>query len=124
MHKAKKLANSVRAKNLFEQAQLGDINLLKEMKRIKGSKKQVAACPDNVDGAHGADEVSELFKTVYEELYNSAESENAMLEIKTKLQAMIDINSLAEVNKVTGEAVKEACSRMKPVKADVTGSYK
>ena len=123
MHKAKKLANSVRAKNLFEQAQLGDINLLKEMKRIKGSKKQASACPDNVDGAHGADEISELFKTVYEELYNSAESENAMLEIKTKLQAMIDVNSLAEVQKVTGEAVKKACSRMKPGKADVTGSF-
>ena len=123
VHKAKKLANSVRAKELFEHAQLGDVNLLKEMKKIKGGKKQTAACPDNIDDAHSADEVSELFKTVYEELYNSAESVNAMAEIKNKLNDLIDVNSLAEVHRVTGAAVKEACVRMKPGKADVTGSY-
>ena len=123
VHKAKKLANSMRAQKLFEQAQAGDIDLLKEMKRVKGSKKQTAACPDNVDDAHGVEEVSELFKRVYDELYNSAESVDAMKEIKAKQQTMIDINSMLEVNKVTGPAVKEACSRMKPGKADVTGSF-
>ena len=90
---------------------------------MKGNKKQKAACPDNVDDAHGADEVSELFKTVYEDLYNSAESIHAMHVIKAKLQNMIGPNCMIEVNKVTGAAVKEACSRMKPGKADVTGSF-
>ena len=123
VHKTKKIASSIRAQRLLEQSQSGDVDLLKEMKRVKGSKKQTSACPDNVDDAHGAEAVSELFKTVYEDLYNSAESVDAMNDIKAKLRTMIDIDSLVEVQKVTGAAVKEACSRMKPGKADVTGSF-
>jgi hypothetical protein len=110
VRKAKKMSDSIRAQNLLEKALAGDTDLLKEMKRVK----QKAACPDNVDDAHGADEVSELFKTVYEDLYNSAESIHAMHVIKTKLQNMIGPNCMIEVNKVTGAAVKEVCSRMKP----------
>ena len=102
---------------------MGDINLLKEMKRIKGDKKQHAACPDNIDAAHGVQEVSELFKSVYEDLYNSAESVEEMQSIKEKLKALISPESMVEVNKVTGAAVKEACCRMKPGKSDVTGSF-
>ena len=46
-----------------------------------------------------------------------------MHEIKAKLQNMIGPDCMLEVGKVTGAAVKEACSRMKPGKADVTGSF-
>ena len=73
--------------------------------------------------ANGDQEISELFKTVYEELFNSAESVEAMQAIKNHLQTLIGPESVQEVNKITGAAVKEACGRMKSGKADVTGSF-
>ena len=123
VRKTKKKADSIKAKDLFEKAKAGDVDLLKAMKRIKGSKNKKAEFPDNIDDAHGNDEVSDLFKKVYEELYNSAESVQAMNEIKDYLQTIIGPDCIHEVNKVTGSAVKEACSRMRPGKADVTGSF-
>ena len=61
-----------------------------------------------------------MFKAVYEELNNLAGSEHAMREIKEKLNSLIGQESLSEVNKLSGSVVKEACSRMKPGKADVS----
>ena len=46
-----------------------------------------------------------------------------MQTIKDHLQTITRAESIPEVNKITGAAVKEACSRMKPGKADVTGSF-
>ena len=83
----------------------------------------MAAFPDQIDSANGETEISELFKTVYEDLFNSAESVEAMQAIKDQLKTLIGPESLLEVNKLTGAAVKEACARMKPGKADVTGSF-
>ena len=60
---------------------------------------------------------------MYEDLYNSAESSHAMHAIKAKLQTMIGPNCMIEVDKVTGASVKQACSKMKPGKAEVTGSF-
>ena len=114
--KSKKLADSVRAKKLFESAQKGDIDLLKEMKTIRGGNKQHASCPDNIDDASGPEQISELFKKVYEELYNSAESVEAMEVIKAELHSLINLQSIVDVTRVTGAAVKEACARMKPGK--------
>ena len=123
VRRCKKLADSVRAHNLFEAAQQGDIDLLKEMKKIQGGKKQHAACPDNIDDTNGSAQICDMFKAVYEELYNSAGSEEAMNEIKEKLNSIIGQESMSDVNKVTGSVVKEACSRMKPGKTDVSESF-
>ena len=71
----------------------------------------------------GKEAVSEKFKEVYEALYNSAESVEEMVSIKKKLSNIIGVGSIAEVSRVTGTIVKEACARMKPGKADVTGAF-
>ena len=67
--------------------------------------------------------MSELFKSVYEDLYNSAESIEEMKTIKTSLKELIGPESIKEVLKITGATVKEACCRMVPGKTDVTGSF-
>ena len=79
--------------------------------------------PESLDGKSSEDEIIRKFKEVYEELYNSSESEDAMNVIKNKLKEVINEDSINEVNKITGNIVKMACSKMKPGKTDVTGSY-
>ena len=123
VRKAKKLSKQIRANNLLEAANRGDINLLKEMKKIRAKKKQAQTIPDNVEGAEGIDEVLNKFKEVYQTLYNSAESANEMNDLKMKLKEMIGPDCISEVNKVTGSIVKEACKRMKPGKNDVTDGF-
>ena len=113
VRKAKKLADSVRAELLFQQALLGDTNLLQEMKRIKGDKNYRTTTPDHIDTANGPEEISELFKGVYKDLFNSAESNQGMQVLQDQLRDVIRPQSLLEVNKITGAAVKDACSRMK-----------
>ena len=68
-------------------------------------------------------ELVEKFREVYETLYNSADSSEAMNVIKERLGDMISVESLEEVNKVTGSAVKNAAAKIKPGKADVSGSF-
>ena len=89
------------------------------MKRIKGSKKEFASLPESVEDADTPEEIVNKFKEVYEELYNSADTSEAVGLIKEKLENMIDKNSVEEVRKITPEVVKKAATLMKPNKADV-----
>ena len=68
-------------------------------------------------------EIVNKFREVYKDLYNSADTTDAVNLIKNRLEDMIDLDSLDEVNKVTGSVVKKAALKMKPNKSDVTGSY-
>ena len=108
VRKKKKLAESIRAEQLFEAGKLGDFNLLKQMKNIRGGKGKHNSFPDNIDTASGPEEISELFKSVYEKLYNSSETSAAMKEIKLRLRSLINSGSMVEVNKVVGSVLKEA----------------
>ena len=46
-----------------------------------------------------------------------------MQVLQHQLRDVIGPQSLLEINKINGAVVKEACSRMRPGKADVTGSF-
>ena len=123
IRRVRRQSKNIRAANLLAAANTGDIDLLKEMKRVKGSSKGGQTLPDSVDGAQGHDEILDKFKEVYQTLYNSAETVDAMTELKRQLSGMIGHDSVTEVNKITSDVVKEACCRMKPGKMDVSGSY-
>ena len=47
------MSNSIRAQKLLKASEFGSVNLLKEMKTIKGSKKTSCNLPDNVAGVSG-----------------------------------------------------------------------
>ena len=120
---AKREAATVRARELSVAAETGDMNLLKEMKKTLNHKNKGQLVPESLEGKVTNDTILEKFKECYEELYNSAGTEDGMTAIKEKLQGLIDENSGAEVERITGQLVKQACCRMKPGKADVTGAY-
>ena len=123
IRKLKKQADTIRAEILIEASEEGEINLLKEMKKIKGCKSKGQTMPEEIDGETDPDNILAKFKEVYENLYNSAETSDAMSVIKEKLNLMIGHDSTDEVNKVTSEVVKKACSKMKSGKMDVSGGY-
>ena len=119
----KKRSEEIRAAALLKASQSGDIQLLKEMKKVKIDGKGSVNLPDRVEGAEGQDEIVEKFREVYESLYNSAEFEEAVKLIKSKLKTVIGPDSLDEVCKITGDVVKKAATLMKPGKSDVSGAH-
>ena len=124
IRRARGRADLTRAEHLFEASLQGDCNLLEEMKRIRcGGKGNNQDLPDTVSGATGEDEIASKFKTVYETLYNSADTEAEMLELQHRVESLIGQNSLQEVAKITGTKVKETVTLMKAKKGDVSGGF-
>jgi hypothetical protein len=123
VRREKKMSKSIRARKLLEASESGSVNLLGEMKKIKGGKNVHADLPECVAGVSGETNIMEAFKDVYSELYNLSSTSDQMLELKQLLHSEISENSLHEVNRISGASVKEAACRMKPGKSDVSTSY-
>ena len=96
----KKQADQIRATKLLEAAQKGDLDLLKEIKKLN-SKKTSGSLPETVENADNPEDIVDKFRSVYSASYNSAQTE---------------IDELW-ANLVIGN---DAC-RMKPGKSDVSG---
>ena len=96
------------------------------MKRTLGSKSTGQTVPESLDGKVTHETILDRFRECYEQLYNSAGTEDAMSAIKEKLEQMIGANtgaSTRENDKVTWQVVKQACCRMRPGKSDVSEAY-
>ena len=97
---------------------------MKEMKILKTGKGPIDELPDCVDGAEGEQDIANKFKEVYETLYNSASSDDEMEALKEKIKGLISSeDSEKEIMRITGEVVKEAITKMKPHKMDVSHGY-
>ena len=62
VRRARKRAELIPAQKLFEASENGDVNLLAEMKRVKGGTKGFNELPENVASANGKDEVCEKLR--------------------------------------------------------------
>ena len=96
IRKVKKKADLIRAQKLLEASESGSTELLLEMKKLKGGKKDKCDLPENVGGVSGEKNIVEKFCVVYEELYNSSGSEEALDKIKDQIRDMIANNDGGE----------------------------
>ena len=88
----------------------GDCNLLAEIKKIRcGGPSRKPDLPDTVAGAQGEDEIVNKFRTVYEALYNSADTELEMSELLVKVQGLIGNSSVQEVAKDQWQQCEGGC---------------
>ena len=78
VRKCKKMIGLTKSKKLLEASEEGHVNLLKELKNIKGSKKQKSTLPATVAGATGEEAISEEFRKEYSALYNSHHDEDSL----------------------------------------------
>ena len=122
--KIKRNQKKYEADALLEASLKGDMNLFKEMKRIRTGKSILEDLPEEVEGAKGEQEIAEKFKEVYELLYNSAESQKEMERLNEKISMIIETSDQEpEVLKMDGSVVKEAIGRMKPHKMDISQGW-
>ena len=121
--KAKAKADRCKAENLLAAALTSDIALLHEMKMIRKGGRNLMELPDTVAGANGELEIVEKFRLVYSTLYNSAGTEEEMVDLRQIIGQLVTPTSLCEVEKITGNLVKSAACTMKPRKSDVSNYY-
>ena len=90
----------------------------------KSCKGTNADATSVIDDVHGARNISNHFKTIYEQLYNEqGEVSNEIInKIKEKV-ANEALEAKATVALVTADLVKQAVKKLKPDKSDVSGNF-
>ena len=121
--RAKRHVNSIKSQNLICAAESGDRDFLIELKRQLPGKAKGQSFPECIEGKVTPETILEKFKECYQSLYNSAGSQSGMAEVKKQVDTSIGFNSLMEIEKLTGNLVKEACCNMKAGKLDVSGGF-
>ena len=89
VRRVKRCEKLSKAKGLFNAAMAGDVNLFKEMKKIKSGGGQMEEMAETVDGSTGEEEIADTFATIFNTLYNSSESNAEMGEIQRKLKELV-----------------------------------
>ena len=113
-----------KAQGLYNASLSGDIELMKELRKVKTGKGEMDDLPESVDGATGEREIANKFSEVYNTLYNSAGSQDKMKALQEKIRGLIgEEDSMKEVGKLTPEVVKAAAVMMKPHKMDVSQGF-
>ena len=124
VRRVKRASQLHQAHGLYNAAMAGDIELMKELKRVKSGKGEVDDLASMVDGVSGDTNVANKFKEVFEALYNSAGSQAGMEAVQARIkELLVKEDSKSEVEKVTTEVVKQAALMMKPHKMDVSQGF-
>ena len=105
---AKRNVAHAKAMELLAAAESGDAALMEEMRKTITKKNTAQGVPDCLEGKVTHDSILDKFKDCYKDLYNSAGTSAAMVDIKKRLEQLINVSSAGEVAKITGEVVKLA----------------
>lgn len=89
----------------------GGGDLLAELKKTREGR-HTPDLPKNVAGANGEEEVCSKFREVYNDLYNSADTTQEMIDIKAGVEDNVDHQGLNKVMKISLQSVKVAAQMM------------
>ena len=90
-----------------------DVDLFKEIKSMRKAKTTTA---NKIDDK--TENIEEHFAGIYKTLYNSVDDYDALIEVSEIIDSKISVKSVAEVEKVSPELIKEAIKRIKTNKSD------
>ena len=116
--KCRKAREKIQKSKLLE-ACLGDGgDLFLELKRMRKTRSVVATSMDGVQ-----ENIEEHFRNKYQKLYNSADDSSELLRVQIETENLVDKASIADVERVTPEIVKQAVRKLKPGKSDPVFSF-
>ena len=90
-------------------------NVLSEIKRSR-QQNQVSS---SMDGKSGSKNISDHFKNIYQELYNTHDDKDEILVINNRIESKINQSQDNILNKITPNLVSKIILRMKTGKNDV-----
>ena len=118
LKKCRKAEDKVRSSKLLEACLNGGCDIFKQIKTMRSTQTVVATSMDGVK-----DNVKDHFRDKYKKLFNSTDDGNEILRVKEEIDSKVVGQSLADVEKVTPEIVKEATGKLKGGKSDPMFSF-
>ena len=101
---------------------MGSPSMFEEIKKTCRNKNSDTTSV--VDDVHGAKNISNHFKNIYEQLYN--EQSDISDDLINKIKDMVEneaVEARDTVALVTADLVKTAVKKLKPDKSDVSGNF-
>ena len=100
-------------------------NIFSEIRKVRKSQNSTST---NIDGKSGSAQISEHFKTIYETLFNeqsNAQEEQKLDNLYDSINDGIaqDQDTESIINLMTINVVKQAISRLKAGKGDISGLF-
>ena len=126
VRRLKREVNQMKIIDLLEASEEGNTALFKEMKKSLNSRNSGQEVPDCLEGKVSHTDIVEKFRDCFSELYNACDRSQEMKSLNEKIKQLIRDDSgvsALEVNRINPTVVKQAATRMKPNKTDVTGEY-
>ena len=111
--KCRRAEENTRKNKLLEACISGEGNIFTEIKAMRKTKQVVA---NSIDGV--TDNISEHFKNIYSDLFNSVEDAENMAKVSEDITNRIQPKDIEGIEKVTPEIIKKAASRLKAGKSD------
>ena len=111
--KCRRAEENTRKNKLLEACISGEGNIFTEIKAMRKTKQVVA---NSIDGV--TDNISEHFKNIYSDLFNSVEDAENMAKVSEDITNRIQPKDIEDIEKVTPEIIKKAASRLKAGKSD------
>ena len=96
-------------------------NLLKEVKKLQGIKSKNST---TIDGKVGDKNIANHFSAIYEGLYNSVISDDALGVLLDEINENISEEDLQDVDKITSSVIKDSIDNLKMGKSDVQYDWK
>ena len=118
IRKCKKAKENILKNKVLDSCINGNGDIFKEIRKLRKVKTNPAT---SMDGK--VDNIADHFRSIYSELYNEDVSEDENEEVIEEIEARVSSSDAVEINKITPELVKLACTRLKNNKSDPQFSF-
>ena len=115
VRRLKRTSNSIQQQKFIDGLITGGKDIFSEIRKFRGSSRNLAS---SVDGQVGAENVSNLFSGIYEDLYSRQELGEEFEEIKQGIEEQVGQGLLPHLDRVNPDIVKNALEKLKSSKSD------
>ena len=113
--------SSIRKNKFVNDCLNGNVNdILKDIKQMRRQSNTA----DVIDGKTGSGNISEHFKGIYSDLYNTHKDEGELKEFGDKLKDKINGTHNGDIDKITTELITKLINKMKSGKNDVDHNWR
>ena len=115
VRRLKKRLNIIKSNKFLQACLNGGVDIFKEIKKHRGKNGQL---PNNVDGFVGDENISNHFKDIYTDLFNSVPSNDELKEILQTININLCPDDLSKVSEVDSITVNKAINKLRLGKSD------
>ena len=120
IRRLKRANNKIQNDKYVQSIISGGVNIFKEIKKHRGSVKNVSS---RIDDQVGALNISNKFSEIYSKLYNQHVNGVELADIADSVSASIGSWSLIDADKITVDIVKKALNKLKSGKNDAQFNF-